>query len=119
MAATGLCVASIRAIRNWVYSESQNGMIGRQNLKTGEQAGIRPRPVKQGEELRFNWNAPFILSSHNTSIFYSGAQYVFRSVARGADPQADQPGTDPHQAGVDDGARGKPEERGRAVGRHR
>ncbi len=68
---------------DWVYSESQNGFMGRQNLKTGEQAGIRPRPVKEGEELRFNWNAPFILSNHNSRIFYSGAQYVFRSVARG------------------------------------
>ncbi len=68
---------------DWVYSESQNGFMGRQNLKTGEQRGIRPRPVKEGEELRFNWNTPFILSGHNPHIFYCGAQYVFRSVARG------------------------------------
>ena len=68
---------------DWVYSESQNGNIGRQNLKTGEQGGARPRPVKEGEELRFNWNTPFILSSHNSHIFYCGAQYVFRSIARG------------------------------------
>ena len=27
---------------DWVYSESQNGFMGRQNLKTGEQRGIRP-----------------------------------------------------------------------------
>ncbi|MCI0702230.1 MAG: PDZ domain-containing protein, partial [Planctomycetia bacterium] len=68
---------------DWVYAESQNGNIGRTNLKTGEESGIRPRPVKAGEALRFNWNTPFILSSHNSHIFYCGAQYVFRSVARG------------------------------------
>lgn len=68
---------------DWVYSESQNGFMGRQNLKTGEQRGIRPRPVKDGDELRFNWNTPFILSNHNPHIFYCGAQYVFRSVSRG------------------------------------
>jgi photosystem II stability/assembly factor-like uncharacterized protein len=68
-----------------VYSESQNGVIGRRNMRTGEAGAIRPRPVKEGEELRFNWNTPFILSSHNPSIFYCGAQYVFRSLKRGDD----------------------------------
>lgn len=68
---------------DWIYSESQNGGMARRNLKTGEQRGIRPRPVKQGEELRFNWNTPFILSEHNPQLFYCGAQYVFRSFARG------------------------------------
>ncbi len=68
---------------DWVYAESQNGGMNRRNLRTGEQRGIRPKQVKQGEELRFNWNTPFILSHHNSSVFYCGAQYVFRSVARG------------------------------------
>ena len=49
-----------------VYSESQGGAIGRRNLRTGEQGGVRPRRVKEDEELRFNWNTPFILSSHNS-----------------------------------------------------
>ncbi len=68
-----------------VYSESQGGAIGRKNLRTGEQGFIRPQPVKKDEPLRFNWNTPFILSNHNSSIFYEGAQYVFRSVKKGAD----------------------------------
>ncbi|MCU0704376.1 MAG: PDZ domain-containing protein [Fimbriiglobus sp.] len=68
-----------------VYTESQGGAISRRNFRTGESAGIRPAPVKEGEQLRFNWNTPFILSSHNPSIFYCGAQYVFRSVKKGAD----------------------------------
>ena len=76
---------------DWIYAESQNGGMGRLNVKTGEGAGIRPRPVKQGEELRFNWNTPFILSNHNSHIFYCGAQYVFRSVARGDNLKAISP----------------------------
>jgi len=68
---------------DWIYAESQNGGIGRINLKTGEERGIGAPQVKPGEPLRYNWNTPFILSSHNSHIFYSGAQYLFRSVARG------------------------------------
>ncbi|HEY1189197.1 MAG TPA: PDZ domain-containing protein, partial [Gemmata sp.] len=74
-----------------VYSESQNGGIGWINLRTGEQRGARPRPVKPGEELRFNWNTPFILSNHNSRIFYCGAQYVFRSLDRGENLKAISP----------------------------
>jgi photosystem II stability/assembly factor-like uncharacterized protein len=68
---------------DWVYAESQNGMMNRRNLSTGESRPIRPRPVKPNEQLRFNWNTPFILSHHNSSVLYCGAQYVFRSIARG------------------------------------
>src|SRR5207249_5184562 len=48
-------------------------------------------PVKEREELRFNWNTPFILSSHNPSIVYVGAQYLFRSLKRGDDMKAVSP----------------------------
>lgn len=68
-----------------VYAESQNGAMNWRNLKTGESRGIGRGPVKQGEPLRYNWNTPFILSAHNPNIFYTGAQYVFRSLFRGAD----------------------------------
>jgi hypothetical protein len=76
---------------DWVFCESQNGLISRRNLKTGEQAIIRPRPLKPDDELRFNWNTPFILSANNPYIFYCGAQYVFRSVARGDNLKAISP----------------------------
>jgi hypothetical protein len=68
-----------------VYSESQGGAISRRNYRTGESASIRPRRDQNAEPLRFNWNTPFILSNHNPSIFYCGAQYVFRSVKKGDD----------------------------------
>ncbi len=68
-----------------VYAESQGGAISRRNFRTGERAGIRPARGQGAEALRFNWNTPFILSGHNPSIFYSGAQFVFRSVKKGDD----------------------------------
>ncbi|HEV3258854.1 MAG TPA: PDZ domain-containing protein, partial [Gemmataceae bacterium] len=96
-----------------VYCESQDGNIFRRNLRTGQAAQMRyptrkvprfqvdPRlsallgllrlpSVAAGLRqatvevpYRFNWNTPFILSSHNPRIFYSAGNFVFRSVNRG------------------------------------
>ncbi|HEY7428228.1 MAG TPA: PDZ domain-containing protein, partial [Gemmataceae bacterium] len=74
-----------------VYSESQDGNIRRQNIRTGEFASIRPRPRQGQPPYRFNWNTPFILSSHNSQIFYCGGNYVFRSVKKGDDLQKISP----------------------------
>ncbi len=65
-----------------VYAESQNGAMNRRNLRTGENRFLG-RPGSATEQLRWNWNTPFILSSHNSSIFYCGAQFLFRSIERG------------------------------------
>lgn len=68
-----------------IYWESQDGGMGRIHLKTGERAQIRPAR-RQGEpNHRFNWNTPYILSNHNSKIFYCGGEYVFRSLNKGDD----------------------------------
>jgi photosystem II stability/assembly factor-like uncharacterized protein len=98
-----------------IYYESQNGGFGRRNLRTGEVASIRPerpgqgrrlrepgqagppgqpgqqRPGAQGPRYRFNWNAPFILSRHNSRIYYCAGNRVFRSLDRGNDLQVISP----------------------------
>ncbi len=74
-----------------VYCESQDGRITRRNLRTGEFSPIRPRDPRGKPPYRFNWNTPFILSSHNSQIFYCGGNYVFRSVKKGDDLQAISP----------------------------
>lgn len=66
-----------------VYYESQNGAIARRHLTTGERASIRPVSGPNSNSYRFNWNTPFILSNHNSKIFYSAGNYVFRSLDRG------------------------------------
>jgi photosystem II stability/assembly factor-like uncharacterized protein len=62
-----------------VYGESQGGAAFRVDLITGATRSIRPR----GQALRFNWNAPFILSAHNSRVIYFGANKLMKSVNRG------------------------------------
>jgi len=68
-----------------VYSESQNGNMFRRNLRTGEGKSLRPKIEKGAGKFRFNWSTPFILSHHNSHIFYAAGNYVFRSVKQGED----------------------------------
>jgi len=67
---------------NIVYSESQGGFVSRRNLKTGDSAFLRPRPPK-GVKYRWNWKTPYLLSHHNSKIFYSAGNYVFKSLYKG------------------------------------
>ena len=73
---------------NTVYATTQSGNIYRRDLKTGEQASVRPRPAPPGpgeevERYRFDWNTPFFLSPHNPRTLYVGGNKVFKSVNRG------------------------------------
>lgn len=77
---------------SWVYAESQGGMMVRRNLKTGEQGFIRPNRNTSGvNSTRWNWNTPFLLSSHNQRVFYCAGEYVFRCMDRGAALKAISP----------------------------
>jgi photosystem II stability/assembly factor-like uncharacterized protein len=67
---------------NLVYGESQGGAIYRHDIDSGQTGYIRAR-APRGQQYRFNWNTPFLLSSHNSKIFYSAGNYVFRSLDRG------------------------------------
>ena len=81
-------------VRDWwnpeyIYYESQFGASSRQNLTTGEtsQLAVRltPEQVAAGEPaLRYQWNAPIVLSPHNPGIVFIANQYVWRSLSRGA-----------------------------------
>lgn len=74
-----------------VYFEMQDGGMGRRHLKTGEVTRIGPsfgQPKGKGKGKAapthpFNWNTPYILSSHNPKIFYCGGDVVFKSLDRG------------------------------------
>jgi photosystem II stability/assembly factor-like uncharacterized protein len=75
---------------NLVYGESQGGAIYRHDIDSGQTGYIRAR-APRGQRYRFNWNTPFLLSSHNSKIFYSAGNYVFRSLDRGNDLKAISP----------------------------
>ncbi|MEZ6196848.1 MAG: PDZ domain-containing protein [Planctomycetota bacterium] len=79
-----------------IYFESQNGGMGRRHLENGERGGIRPpRPPRgEGREAtshRFNWRTPFVLSAHNSRIYYAAGERVFRSLDRGEGLRAISP----------------------------
>lgn len=68
---------------NIVYAESQYGGIVRLDRRTSERVSIKPVEGKGEPPLRFNWESPFIISPHNPSRLYFGANRLFRSDDRG------------------------------------
>lgn len=73
-----------------IYTESQNGAMGRRNLRTGERGFMRPR-APRGTRYRFNWKTPFQLSSHASRVYYAAGNHVFRSLDRGENLRAFSP----------------------------
>jgi photosystem II stability/assembly factor-like uncharacterized protein len=72
----------------WIYYESQFGGSSRMDLDNGETSSLAPRLTQQetaaGEPpLRYQWNAPIVLSPHNPGIVYVASQYVWRSMSHG------------------------------------
>ena len=50
---------------NIVYSESQYAGLVRFDRKTGEEIDIQPQPGPGEPPLRWNWDAPLIISPHS------------------------------------------------------
>jgi hypothetical protein len=67
----------------WLYNESQFGAIQRMDQSTGQSRSIRYTRPQGQEGLRWNWNAPILLSPHNPEIVYHGANVLVRSTNRG------------------------------------
>jgi len=68
---------------NTIYSASQNAGIVRFDKRTGERVNIVPEPAKGDPPLRWNWDAPFIISPHSNTRLYIGSQKLYRSDDRG------------------------------------
>jgi photosystem II stability/assembly factor-like uncharacterized protein len=71
-----------------VYSESQDGNMTRKNKITGESKSIRPSAanasgLKPGEQLRFHWDTPLMISPNHPRVLLAGANRMFRSTDRG------------------------------------
>ncbi|MGE3342827.1 MAG: WD40/YVTN/BNR-like repeat-containing protein [Vicinamibacterales bacterium] len=67
----------------WVYSEGQFGVIGRTDKVTGQTRNIQYRRPQGEEPVRYNWNAPIVVSPHNPQVIYHAGQMVLRSNDRG------------------------------------
>jgi photosystem II stability/assembly factor-like uncharacterized protein len=83
-----------------MFAESQGGNLARVNLVTLESTRMRPvaRPLEGGEasegeeeaaeedderSLRWNWDTPVILSSHDPNTIYIGSNILFKSTDLG------------------------------------
>lgn len=67
---------------NIVYGQWQYGNLVRYDRKSGEFIYIQPQP-EADEELRWNWDAPVIISPHSHTRLYMAANKVFKSDDRG------------------------------------
>ncbi len=68
---------------NTVYSESQYGGLVRFDRRTGEMVDIQPQPAPDESPVKFNWDAPLLISPHSHTRLYFAAQRLFRSDDRG------------------------------------
>ena len=79
-----------------VYTESQDGNIVRRNKVTGESRQIRPTPqnvtnAQPGDNYRFHWDTPLMLSPNDPGILLAAANKLFRSRDRGDSWEAISP----------------------------
>ncbi len=91
-----------------VFSDHEYGRLWRLDMRTGERTFIQPHPIntinlaehypdfpipdrpevfgpRSGlpSPFRYEWNAPLLMSSHNSRTLYFGNQHVMKSVDRG------------------------------------
>ena len=68
---------------NTIYVEYQGGRLLRLDQQRGELKRIAPYPEEGQDKLRFNWDAPIHLGTHDDETLYFGSQYLHRSRDRG------------------------------------
>ena len=68
---------------NIVYAQAQYGWIVRFDKKSGESINIQPQPGKDEPGLRWNWDAPLLISPHKHTRLYFAANKLFKSEDRG------------------------------------
>ena len=68
---------------NVIYCESQRGFLRRYDRRTGTSIDIRPQPSEGEDALRFNWDAPILISPHSHKRLYFGSKKLHRSDDRG------------------------------------
>ena len=60
-----------------LYSEMQGAdNVWRYDMERNYTKNVKPLPAKNSADLRFNWNAPMAVSSHQPDRFYMGSQFL-------------------------------------------
>jgi len=68
---------------NIVYAQAQYGGLQRFDKKSGEGVPIKPIEPAGGKAWRWNWDAPLLISPHDSKTLYFAANVVFKSINRG------------------------------------
>ena len=59
-----------------VYGEAQVGVIERVDPANGKSVRLQRPRMPAGDELRFNWSTPFLLSRHDSTTLYPAGNHV-------------------------------------------
>ena len=70
---------------NIIYTGSQFGFYYRINNNLNKRKFIKPKHDLGEQKLRFNWQTPILLSSHNQDILYLGSNKLHVSFNKGDD----------------------------------
>ncbi|MEM7610639.1 MAG: glycosyl hydrolase [Pseudomonadota bacterium] len=62
-----------------IYAEWQQGNLVRYDRRTGEQVYIRPQAGEGEPPDRYNWDAPILISPHDSKTLFFASQRVWRS----------------------------------------
>lgn len=68
---------------NIVFTGFQFGNYYRIDRSNNKQEFISPKADKKEKPLRYNWQTPILLSSHNQDILYMGSNFLHRSMNQG------------------------------------
>ncbi len=68
---------------NVIYATSQGGYLARVHLDNAVKSLLKPEAREGQERLRFNWDAPFVVSKHDPSVLYHGGNKLFKLTERG------------------------------------
>lgn len=66
-----------------LYAEWQQGNLTRVDKTTGEIVYIQPQPAVGDPVERFNWDAPILVSPHESKTLFFASQRVWKSTDRG------------------------------------
>ncbi len=68
---------------NIVYAQAQYGWLVRFDKRSGETVPIKPDVPRGEAPLRWNWDAPLLISPHDNKTLYFAANRVFKSTDQG------------------------------------
>lgn len=68
---------------NIIYATSQGGNLGRVHLDTKLVKPLRASADEGQTNIRWNWDAPFMISHHDPSVLYHAGNKLFKLTGRG------------------------------------